>query len=271
MEITIDNYHSDEVNRQYMSVSQYKAWIKCEHSAYAQYVTSEYKRKPGKELLVGTAVHALCDGTFEKFKADNPEIISTRGPSKGELKSEYVYANVMYRTLMDDPLCKEYLTGEHEKTFTAELFGIPWKCRIDVHNPEEGFFTDLKTCEDLHKDKKRVDAGDEDGLWMWLKFIEFYNYYLQFAVYAEIERLATGRDKWLKGRMVAVTKQVPPDKECITMVNDIRWHDELKEIETRLPRIIELKKGSIEPYRCNRCEWCRGTKVCKELILPEDL
>ena len=58
------------------------------------------------EMLLGT------NESLEKFMAENPQLYSTRGATKGLLKSEYQRANQMVDRAKQDEKFMRYLDGE---------------------------------------------------------------------------------------------------------------------------------------------------------------
>lgn len=254
MKITNENYFSAEANKEYMGVSQFKSFLKCEAQTMAE-LNGEYEKPDKTALLVGQYVHSWSEGTLEKFKTEHPEIISSKGKTKGKLKREFCGAEECINTLKDDPRIQIALTGKKEVCFTAELFGVPWKILIDCYNPKAGIFTDLKVMKDIYS---RYWLQESDGGY-WTNFVEYYQYHVQMAIYAEIERLANNRDNYLEPHIVCVTKQSPPDKMILKGFVDEIPHL-LSQVEEKLPHIIEVKNGLIEPKRCERCEYCRSIK-----------
>ena len=73
MILTKDNYYSSEENQEYMSVSQYKDFRKCEAMALAS-LRGEWVRPQTTALLVGSYIDSWFEGTLEEFKAAHPEI-----------------------------------------------------------------------------------------------------------------------------------------------------------------------------------------------------
>lgn len=257
-----ENYYSDEMNLQYMSCSQYKDFLNCQAGALAR--LKGWTNTDPTVFLVGNYVHSWSDGTLEEFKAEHPEIISTRGASKGQLKSEFKQADKMIETLQNDEAIMYLLQGQKEVILTAEMYGCKWKAKVDIYNPEQGYIADLKTCESL---STRVWS---DEYRMYLNFVEGYRYTTQMAIYCEIERLQTGRDKWLEPLIIAVTKEEPPDKAIINFDTD-RLKAELTEIELNMPDILAVKAGKQEPARCEKCQYCRETKQIKKFIHYSEL
>ncbi|MEW8985566.1 MAG: PD-(D/E)XK nuclease-like domain-containing protein, partial [Bacillus sp. (in: firmicutes)] len=87
---------------------------------------------------------------------------------------------------------------------------------------------------------------------------------IQMAVYAEIEKQATGRAEWLLPHMVVVTKQDPPDHEIIYFDYEVIAAS-LQIVQNNIERVKAVKSGQVEPVRCEKCEYCRATKVIKQI------
>ena len=66
MELNEQNYFSKEANEEYMSVSQYKAFKKCEAAALAE-IKGEYERPKTDALLIGSFVDSYFGGTEARF------------------------------------------------------------------------------------------------------------------------------------------------------------------------------------------------------------
>lgn len=189
MQLTSENYYSVEANKHYMSVSQLKNFIGtpfmpgCEKRALAE-INGEYEREKTDALLVGSYVDIALTGTkseMDKFIADNPQIVSSRGATAGQLKSQYQHANTMIDRVKRDKFFMRTLEGEHQVIMTGEIFGVPFKIKVD--NLADKAIVDLKTCESLTK------IYYAEGRRM--NFIEYHNYILQGAIYQEIVRQNT--------------------------------------------------------------------------------
>lgn len=263
MKLTKDNYFSLEANRHYMSVSQFKdfspAWGGCEARALAK-VKGEYEEPSKTAFTEGLYVHAWNEGTLDEFKANNPDLYSSRGTTAGQLKSNFQHCNTMIEVLENDPLAMKVLSGQKEVIMTAELFGVLWKIMIDSYNPSIKVFADLKAL-------KEIDGrywNNEDKLYE--NFLEHYGYLTQMAVYAEVERKFNNRDieDWFLPHMVIVTKQDPPDHEIIYFDYDL-IRSELLNVEQHISRVIQVKEGKVEPVRCEKCEYCRSTKKIQRI------
>ena len=256
MLLTKDNYYSVEADRHYMSVSQYKKFIQCEAAAMAK-LTEEYTEPKSEALLFGSYVHSWLDDSLEEFKESNPDIFSTRGASKGQLKANYQLGDEMIRVLKSDPFVMMALEGEKEVIMTGELFGAPWKIRMDVYNPQYGRFADLKTVKGIYEKYWHQEYG-------YCSFVEAYGYITQMAVYTEIESQNREGD-WLENFIVAVSKQDPPDKAVIT-VDHVSLNLELEEISAKMERIKAVKYGGEQPESCGKCEYCRKKKMVTTVL-----
>jgi hypothetical protein len=234
-----ENYYLPESNWQYMSVSQYKQFNKCEARAMAE-LKGEWVQPKSTALLVGSYVDAWFEGTLGEFRSENPEIFK----KDGSLKADYVQAEEIIYKLMEDDLFMKYMSGETQKIFTKELFGVPWKIKIDSLLPDK--IVDLKVMRSI----ERI---------MGKSFVEHWGYDLQMAIYSEVH----GGD--LDTYLAVATKQTPMDKEIIHIP---KWRREelLDEVQRFLPHIMDVKSGKVEPERCGVCEYCRASKKLVEPI-----
>ena len=243
MILTNDNYYSNEMNLEYMSVSQYKQFRSCEAMAMAE-LRGKWVRPKSTALLVGSYVDSWFEGTLDEFKRENPEIFKR----DGTLKADYVQAEEIIARVTCDEVFMDYMSGEKQRIFTAEMFGTPWKIKADSFHPDK--IVDLKVMRSM----ERI---------MGKSFVEHWGYDIQLAVYAEVVKRATGMD--LETFLAVVTKQTPSDIEVIEVP---KWRREecLSEVKKYTPRFVQIKKGLVEPERCGVCEYCRATKKIKEPI-----
>ena len=244
MILTNENYYSPEANHKYMSVSSYKSFTKCEAATMAE-LRGEWVRPKTTALLVGSYVDAWFEGTLDDFRSENPEIFKR----DGTLKADYAQAEEIIKRVQEDELFMEYMSGEKQRIFTANIFGVPWKIKVDSLMPDK--IVDLKVMRSM----ERI---------MGKSFVEHWEYDLQMAVYAEVVKQATGKE--LETYLAVVTKQTPSDLEVIHIP---QWRREelLEDVKRHLPRIIRLKTGEDKlAERCGVCEYCRSTKKLAEPI-----
>lgn len=251
--LTQQNYHSIEADQQYMSNSLYKDFLQCEAQAMAK-LNGDWIEPPSEAMLVGSYLHAWAEGVLDEFTEEHPEMF-TKG---GGLKAGFKQADKMIETLQNDPFCMFALQGEKEVIITADFAGATWKAKLDVYNPESGRFADIKTT-------RAIDTR----IWLdgvgYCRFIEAYGYLKQMALYAELERIQSGRNEWLEPLIVAVSKENVPDKAIINFDND-RIAMELEEIESHMPRILDVKHGREEPKACGHCDYCKSTKKLSRIM-----
>ena len=239
MILTNDNYYSLEANAEYMSVSQYKSFGRCEAAAMAE-IRGEWVNPKTPALLVGSYVDAWFEGTLGDFREANPQIFK----KDGSLKADFVQAAEIVDRVQKDRWFMIYMGGKKQEIRTAELFGAPWKIKIDsLHNDK---IVDLKVMRSM----ERI---------MGKSFVEHWGYDLQMAIYAAVE----GND--LATYLAVVTKEIPADIELISIP---KWRrtELLEEVERSMPRILSVKSGRAEPERCGRCAYCRATKKIERPI-----
>lgn len=256
MLLTPENYHSPDANRFYMSTSIYKSFLKCEANTM-HWLTTGAQDDDTDALMVGKYVHSWNQGPehFERFKTDNSGYIYNK---KGEPYAPFKKADEMIDVLAADRKINFYRQGEKEVILTAEMFGVPWKIMIDIDNEPLNYLADLKTCRSI----------SEWG-WVWsevemrnvkVSFIEEWQYMIQAAVYSEVERIARKRTAYKDFYLIAVSKEKSPDHAIIDLTDPARIALELDLIAAKMPRILDVRAGRVEPTRCERCEHCRATK-----------
>ena len=258
MTLTSSNYYSPEANRAYWSVSLFKAFDKCEASGLAQ-VKAEYEREMTTSLLVGSYVDAYYSGKdeFLTFQREHPEIYSSRS---GQLKADFKQAQELIMRIDRDPLMSEFLTGEKQVIRTGRLFDVDWKIKMDVFNGER--IVDLKVVRDFEPIYK-----EGFGRVSW---IEYWGYDIQGAIYQKIEQISSGRDKPLPFYIVAVTKEKVPDIAVIQIPQYV-LDTAIKVVESKIDKFDLVKNGDIEPIRCERCEWCKRTKILTKPTIYEGI
>ncbi len=222
MNLTNDNYFSLEAMQEYLSVSQYKDFVGstgqrgCEAMAMAK-LRGEWFQELTTPLLVGSYVDAYFEGTLSNFI---------------------------------DKYFMRYLSGQKQRIFTGEIFGVKWKCKIDCLDSDL-FITDLKIMAAIRESFWVKDAG-------YMSFVEYWGYDLQAAIYQKLVELSLG--KQLPFFLAVATKEKYSDIEIIGFTqNDL--DSSLSTIAPNIQRIMDLKAGNAEPDRCEDCDYCKHTKV----------
>lgn len=246
MKLTPANYFGKKANQEYMSVSQWKAFDRCAHSALAE-VKGKYVREKTTPLLVGGYVDAYFEGSLPKFKQENPDIFK----KDGTLKSEFVQADAIIERIKRDKTMMRYLSGDKQVIMTGIVGGVSVKIKIDSLLPDK--IVDLKVMRDFES------VRDEDrGILPWF---EAWGYDLQGAVYQEVVYQNTG--KRLPFYLVAATKEKVTDIDVIH-IGQGHLEFQLERFATKVDLFDAIKKGIVEADRCGKCDYCKQTKVVKE-------
>lgn len=261
MELTNENYYSREADKAYMSVHQYLDFMGhmgiygCEARAMAK-LNGEWEEETTEAMLVGSYVDSYFEGTLAQFQAEHPEIFT----QNGELKAKYKQAERMIERCEKDELFMNFMSGEKQKIFTAELFGCEWKCKLDSYIPGVAI-VDLKTTANMHKAWRVADYG-------YASFVEFWGYTLQLAVYQKIVEICTGDH--LPCYIAAVSKEDYPEIAIIE-VDDFTLENALNEIKMNMDSVLALKNGEAKPIMCGKCDYCKSKMVLTDPINYRDL
>jgi hypothetical protein len=259
--LTADNYYSKEADMKYMSVHQYLDFVGhmgvhgCEEMAMAK-LKGEFEQETTTAKLVGSYVDSYFEGTLEQFKQEHPECFT----QKGELKASFKQAEKMIERCEKDSYFMSTMQGEKQVIMTAYLFGCEWKIKMDSYLPGKAI-VDLKTSADIHKAWKVQDYG-------YASFVEYWGYTLQMAVYQKVVEINTG--KKLPCYISVVTKEDSPEIAVIN-IDQMTLDHALNEIEMNMPSVLMVKSGEAETVRCEKCDYCKATKVLKGAISYMDL
>ena len=263
MNLNNDNYFSEQADFEYMSVSQFKEFagtpgkLGCEERAMAT-LRGEYVRKKTTALMVGSYVDAYFEGgeSFGKFQIENPEIFT----KTGGLKAEDRKADEIIARIERDDFFMSCMSGEKQVIMTGEIFGIPWKIKMDSYIPDT-VIVDMKIVESIRKQKWVKEYGNMD-------FIRYWGYDIQGAIYQEIVRQNTG--KKLPFYIAAASKEPTTDIQVIH-VWDQFLNQAMDYVGNHIRRVHDVKLGNEKPERCGVCDYCLETKVIHEPISLLDL
>ena len=261
--LTADNYYSSEADKRFMSVHQYLDFVGhmgvygCEARAMAK-LNGEWNDETTTAMLVGSYVDSYFEGTLEKFTEENPDCFTKTKPYG--LKAPFKQAEKMIARCEQDPYFMSTLSGEKQVIMTGYLFGCEWKIKMDSYIQGKAI-VDLKTSADIHKAWKVQDYG-------YASFVEYWAYTLQMAVYQKIVEINTG--KKLPCYISVVTKEESPEIAVI-YIDQMTLDHALSEIEMNMPNVLAVKNGEFEPMRCEKCDYCKSTKVLSGAINYQDL
>lgn len=231
-----ENYYSLESNQSLWSVSQYKDFCKCEAMAMAK-INGLYEQPTTKAMLIGTLVDRFFEGTLDKLKEESPNIFYCRN---GALRADFRKADEIIKRLRQDERFMQFMSGEKQKILTFEMFGVPWKMKMDSF--VEGIcITDLKVVQNFRT------------LPMW-------RYDLQGAVYQAGVK-ANGYGK-LPFYLAVATKEAVTNLD-IFQIDQPTLDLALAEIERNMPRFAAVKAGLEEPHYCGVCDYCKSVKKAR--------
>lgn len=248
--------------QEYFSVSQFKDFVGtygmvgCEAKALAK-MRGEWNEEMSCALLVGSYVDSHFEGTLDVFKSQHPEIFTV----KGELKAEYRQANEIIARVERDPYFMRFMSGEKQVIFTAEIFGVTWKVKLDSFI-KDVCIVDLKVMRAIRDSFWVKDLGHH------VTFVQHWGYDVQAAIYQKVTELNTG--KKLPFFIAATTKEKYPDLEIIGFTQK-ELDDTLSMVVTNVNRINDLKTGKVDPTRCENCDFCRSTKILTHPIHHSEL
>ena len=235
LELDQNNYYSPEANQKYFSVSQYKDFMQCEAMALAK-IRGEYKPEMTRAMLTGSFVDSYFEGTLDQFMKEHPAVFTR----KQELRSEFRKANEIIARIRSDELFMKFMSGEKQRIMTFDLFGVPWKMKMDSYLP--GIcITDLKVVARF-------------------KSLPFWRYDLQGAVYQAGVLLNT--DELLPFYLAVATKERTIDLD-IFQIPDSTIDMALSEIERNIQHYADVKQGLVPPVYCGKCDYCKSIKAAR--------
>ncbi|WP_164683498.1 PD-(D/E)XK nuclease-like domain-containing protein [Streptococcus hyointestinalis] len=255
------DYYSRESNQRYWSISQYKRFRECEARALAELRGDWTDTRDNTALIIGNYVHSYFESkeAHTKFIDTNKsELISSRGATKGKLKSQFLVAEQMIEALKKDDNFMALYQGEKEVAVTGFLGGIEFKGKIDCLNVERGYFVDIKTTKGPVDDT--VWNGKERVYWF-----EHYGYILQMAAYVKMLEDTYGRP--FEPIIYAVTKETPSDTLAIRVQNINAMVAEIEELENYIVRLDAVKHGQEKAIPCQHCDYCRANKLTQRVMI----
>lgn len=234
-----------------MGSTQFKNFLDCPAGALAK-IRGEYEEEMSTALLVGSFVDAYFEGTIDIFKARHPELFT----QKGELKADYKQAEDIIRRIERDTLFNDWaMSGEKQVIKKGKIAGVPFKVKIDSYHPSEAI-VDLKIMKDF-SDVYVAGKG-------YTPFVYAWGYNIQAAIYQEIEYQNTGNR--LPFIIAAATKEKPEPDIAVMRIPDDDLALALQDVISMAPLFQQLKQGIGAPRRCEKCDYCKSTKVLSEVV-----
>ncbi len=232
LKLNDDNYYSREADKEYFSVSQFKSFLNCEAEALAE-IKGEWERPTTKAMLVGSYVDAYFEGTLPDFISKHSEIFT----KQGTLKAEYKKAEEIIKRIESDELFMQFLSGDKQKIITFEMYGVPWKMKMDSYI-DDVCIADLK-----------VVSG--------FKNLPNWRYDIQGAIYQKGVEIALG--KKLPFYLAVATKEEITDLD-IFQIPQPTLDEALEDVELMIDRFKQVKTGVEKPIGCGMCDYCKSVK-----------
>ena len=267
MELTRENYFSQEAQMAYMGSSQFKDFLSCEAAALAK-IQGRYKPPASRSMLVGSYVDAWYSGELPDFTERHPDMFK----KDRTLKADFLAANAIIDRMQADRLYSLLMSGEKQVIRIGEIAGVPFKIKIDS-------LLDAAACRQIVEEfpdaalalgfgdgaivdqKVMRDLGDvwSDEERRMVPFAQAWGYDIQGAIYQAVE------GHMMPFLLAVGTREEPADLAALYIPDDA-LRAKLYEVEDLAPRFQAIKEGREEPRRCERCPWCRATRTLRTVV-----
>jgi hypothetical protein len=277
MKLNNKNYYGPAANKEFMSVSQFKSFKKCEAAALAE-LKGEYERPKSKALLLGSFVDEMLTGTKKSkidFIVENRSELFQKSSKISKYSDEELvvllndymldilnadnkpYAEIVQaletvEKIKKQPLMTQHFNSKHQTIMTGEIAGVPFKIKMDNYKPDM-FIADMKYMASLRSPN------------LFEPMVKYWGYDIQGAVYQEIVYQNTG--KRLPFYLDIATKETPTHL-AIAEIKQYDLDEALETVKALAPRYQAIKNGEIEPTRCGEydCNYCTETSIITEPI-----
>ena len=266
MELTRENYFSQEAQMAYMGSSQFKDFLSCEAAALAK-IRGQYKPPASRSMLVGSYVDAWYSGELPDFTERHPDMFK----KDRTLKADFLAANAIIDRMQADQLYSLLMSGEKQVIRTGKIAGVPFKIKIDS-------LLDAAACRQIAEEfpgaapalgfgdgaivdqKVMRDLGDvwSDEERRMVPFAQAWGYDIQGAIYQAVE------GHMMPFILAVGTREEPADLAALYIPDDA-LRAKLYEVEDLAPRFQAIKEGREDPHRCERCPWCRATRTLRTI------
>lgn len=267
MELTRENYFSQEAQMAYMGSSQFKDFLSCEAAALAK-IQGRYKPPASRSMLVGSYVDAWYSGELPDFTERHPDMFK----KDRTLKADFLVANAIIDRMQADRLYSLLMSGEKQVIRIGEIAGVPFKIKIDSlldaaacrqiveefpdAAPALGFGDGAIVDQKVMRDLGDVWSDEERRM---VPFAQAWGYDIQGAIYQAVE------GHMMPFILAVGTREEPADLAALYIPDDA-LRAKLYEVEDLAPRFQAIKEGREEPRRCERCPWCRATRTLRTIV-----
>lgn len=258
MELNEKNYYSVEANMEYMSVSQYKDFTQCEFYGLMK-AKGEWVEKKSPALLQGGYMDAHFSNRLEEYKNENPDLFK----KDGTLLQKYEDVNTYIQVAENDEFFMNHIQGRTQVIVSGTIKGVKWKGCYDFLNTR---IVDMKLVASIREMVWKYDPLTKRNY--QTNFISAYGYDTQGCIYQELGRQVFGIN--FPFDIAAISKEEEPDKAIINIDDDI-LAKKLDEVSEKAIRYDLIKKGVLEPTKCNNCPCCRRYNKLNRVITYREL
>lgn len=245
MILTQENYHSKQASDLWLSASAVKKAKRCE----LDFLHGAEEEKP--EFVAGNIFELVAcygESALNGIEKRFPDAISSRGATKGKIKSEYQAAIETALRIRKQPfLCNLIDSCQKQVIMTGQVFGQPFRMMCDLLAPD-GSIYDLKCMKDF----KHGWSEEQQSFVDWW---EPWYYHIQMYIYREIAR--QNGFPTIKVGLIAASKS-NLDLQAIEFSEDTLAQAKM-DTEYIVSRILALKRGD-NPVPCGRCKTCIDRK-----------
>lgn len=248
--LTPANYFSNEMGKAYMSNSQFKSFMRCPAAVMAQ-LNGEYEPAGKDAYLEGHLFEACLIDKAQDFYLLNPDVISSKGATKGQPKANFLKVIDAAEAFMRQPEMYALVKScEQQKIVTGTINGVPYKGCIDLYDTKTGDCWDTKCMRSFES----IYSPEEGRRMEWW---EYYGYHIQAAIYRELCRQNFGK----AGRfgLMAATKETVPDVAWL-MFSDSLLDAAYDIVYEMSPTFLSIKLGLIDAEPCGKCDYCKSVK-----------
>lgn len=252
LELTNDNYYSKEANLQYMSVSQFKDFEKCEVEAMDK-INGLIEEDKSGSFLFGGYIDAHFSNELSKYlELNSGDMVNSR---TGEFKAPFKNIPEVIKAIEEDDYFYSFHKGKPQQIYTGTIAGVLVKGKFDFD------YDDKVVDQKVMKDFAKIWNEEQHKK---LDFIENYGYDLQGGVYQELKRQRMGIK--VPFIIAATTKEECPDKALI-QIDQYYLDKGLARFIEKAPRYDLIKRGLLEPVGCGHCPSCRRRKKLNQVVM----
>lgn len=237
-----------------MSNSQIKLFLDCPAKALAVR-EGEYEYKQTDDMLAGQFADVALTRPDELefwLASHEEEMVATRGPTRGQLKAKFRTTIAAIDKVLDTPSALAMIQGKdvtNQVILTGHILDVPYRGMLDAINLERREIVDLKCMSNL---SDKVWDGHARVPWY-----QAWGYWRQAALYRELARQTYDMDFSFK--LLAISKQSPPDLRCISLDGDGAYKIEMDTIKYATQFMVDMR-GHENEHACLNCDYCRGAK-----------